>query len=293
MRITSFRVLTLDHESRQLTWTVSEEGTREDYFDYELRVERSESAEGPFTPISPWFQGHMRFLDPNVPTGHRYRQIHYRLCYRRVGSEEESYGPVGTLGADPSPEAKEIRRQLYLLYRNGKGRMAWLLPVRTTGRRCSSCWDHVTGQRTRSKCFSCFDTGWFQGYLYPVAIYIDIDPSSSDNQPSQPGNFQQNITTARMPHYPGVKPGDVIIEGENHRWVVSSLSTTEHERAQLEQHLNLVEVADSGIEMKIPLKLDKALEDLRLSPHQRKPPRADPDSVLDESAAIFFRFGGS
>ena len=287
MKILNLRVLSLDYATRQLIWDVADDA-RDNYLDYELQVERSESSEGPYDPISPYFQVYQRFVDTKVPTGHRYRQLYYRIRYRRRVGGAESVSMYATQEASPSRKALAIRRQLHLLYRNGKGRRAWLLPVRTTGRRCPSCWDPATDQRVSSRCITCYDTTWYRGFLHPIEIFIDIDPSSSENNPTQAGNFQQNTTTARLGHYPGVKMDDLIIEGENHRWRVISLSTTEYMRAPLQQNLNLQEVGNSDIEMQVPLDLGQALEDVWLSPHERRGERVDRDAIIDAAASAFF-----
>lgn len=287
MKILNLRVLSLDYATRQLIWDVADDA-RDNYLDYELQVERSESSKGPYDPISPYFQVYQRFVDTKVPIGHRYRQLYYRIRYRRRVGGAESVSMYATQEASPSRKALAIRRQLHLLYRNGKGRRAWLLPVRTTGRRCPSCWDPSTDQRVSSRCITCYDTTWYRGFLHPIEIFIDIDPSSNENNPTQAGNFQQNTTTARLGHYPGVKMDDLIIEGENHRWRVISLSTTEYMRAPLQQHLNLQEVGNSDIEMQVPLDLGQALEDVWLSPHERRGERVDRDAIIDAAASAFF-----
>lgn len=287
MKILNLRVLSLDYATRQLIWDVADDA-RDNYLDYELQVERSESSKGPYDPISPYFQVYQRFVDTKVPIGHRYRQLYYRIRYRRRVGGAESVSMYATQEASPSRKALAIRRQLHLLYRNGKGRRAWLLPVRTTGRRCPSCWDPSTDQRVSSRCITCYDTTWYRGFLHPIEIFIDIDPSSNENNPTQAGNFQQNTTTARLGHYPGVKMDDLIIEGENHRWRVISLSTTEYMRAPLQQNLNLQEVGNSDIEMQVPLDLGQALEDVWLSPHERRGERVDRDAIIDAAASAFF-----
>jgi len=287
MQIRKLRSISLDYTARQLLWEV-EDDARDSYLDYEMQVERSESSEGPYQPVSPWFQVYQRFVDTQVPTGDRYRQLYHRIRYRRRGSSTEMVTRPATVEPSASRATLAIRRHLHLLYRNGKGRKAWLLPVRSTGRRCPSCWTEGLDQRTRSRCVSCFDTGWYGGFLHPVEIFIDIDPSASNNTPNQAGNFQQNTTTARMGHYPAVKLNDLIIEGENHRWRVESMSTTEHLRAPLQQNLNLTEVGSSDIEMRVPLDLGQALEDVWLSPHDRRGKQGDRDAVLDSAFQHLF-----
>lgn len=285
----ALRVVSLDETNRVLLWDVVD-SSADSYLDYEIIVERSESSEGPYTQVSPPFRAHYRFVDTSIPTGHRFRQLHYRLRLRNLKTQEVDYSTSFTQEPEPDLVAIEIRRHLHYLYRE-KGRRAWLLPARTFGRRCTVCWDATLGQRTRSHCLQCFDSGFFGGYLYPIEIFIDIDPSGTNTQPSQVGVLQPNSTTARMGHYPGVKERDLIVEGENNRWVVSSMSQTEHMRAPLMQMLNLRQVFPRDTEMKIPLHLNEALEDIWLTPRKMYTESADEDGTVAWATRHLFGIG--
>ncbi len=265
MQIARLRVSSLDIDHRAVTWEVDETDGKP-YLDYELEVQRSESSEGPFTSVSPRFRNRYRFVDNNPPVGHRYRTLYYRLVYKHLPSGVEGSSPA--LAQEPLPDLNtvEMRRHTQVLLRNISGRRCWLLPVRTFGRRCPACWNAVQGQRTKSKCLSCYDTGFLGGYLHPIEVFVDIDPSTNNNQPTQMMNLQENVTTARTSFTPGMKPGDLLIEGENRRWDIASVTTTEHLRATVMQMLKLTEVYPQDIEMRVPLDIGEAIEDVWLSP---------------------------
>jgi predicted house-cleaning noncanonical NTP pyrophosphatase (MazG superfamily) len=64
------------------------------------------------------------------------------------------------------------------------------------------------------------------------------------------------MTTARLINYPPVKPGDLIIENENRRWLIHVMRPTERLRATIHQELEIKEVLKSDIAYKLPINLD-------------------------------------
>lgn len=287
MDLRNLRVNSLDVDTRGLTWEVFD-SSNDPYLDYEVEVQRSESPEGPFAVISPAFRARFRFTDTHLPPGNRYRQFHYRLRLRHIPTGRVEYTSAATQEPLPDITTLEIRRHLQILYREVSGRRCWLLPARTFGRRCPKCWDPELDQRTSSKCLSCYDTSFLGGYLQPIEVFIDIDPNGNSNQPSQLANMQSNATTARMGHYPSVKPDDLIIEGENHRWIVTKTTQTEHLRAPVQQHLTMIEVFPQDIEMRIPLDLGQAIEDVWFSPQRSYTNIQDLDAVTTQNLRLFY-----
>lgn len=69
-----------------------------------------------------------------------------------------------------------------------------------------------------------------------------------------------------MTDFPPCKPRDLIIEaGENKRWRVERVGTTQRLRATLHQELTLHEIPMSDIEFKVPVNVDDVM-DLVVSP---------------------------
>ncbi|HNC99353.1 MAG TPA: hypothetical protein PKW90_24680, partial [Myxococcota bacterium] len=170
--------------------------------------------------------------------------------------------------APPDLIALELQRHFMMLYKEFTGRPCWLFPVRTFGPKCPSCYDKRTGARKRSRCTTCFDTSFMHGYLSPILVHVDIDPSANGHQVSTLGKQQQQNTTANMGWYPRVKPDDILVEPENLRWRVVSQAQTEQNRAPVSQQLQLHAIERGDIEMDLPLN-EEALElDRWLSPRR-------------------------
>lgn len=259
----NLRVRSLDCDFNEITWEL--EDTSEDVLDYRFQVQRSESGSGPWDDLDVPFQDSYRFIDNTIHTGHRWRKYWYRVQVQHVPSQDIQY--FGPAAKDPDPDliALEIRRHNVLLMREFAGRRCWILPVRTFGMRCS-CWNAQLRQATRSGCLTCYGTTFVRGYLHPIESWLQIDRSPKSEQNTNVAAQQQSNTTMRMPWYPPLKPRDLIIEGENRRWRVVSVSQTEKGRAGIHQEVGLHEIPPRDIEFTIPLDLGIPLRDLYLSP---------------------------
>jgi hypothetical protein len=264
LALKDFRVRSLDIDFNELSWKLAD--TSEDVFDYTFQLWRSESPEGPFGALTTTFQDKYLFIDNTLATGNRWRKYFYRMRIARV-DDPTDFVDSASVSKDPDADlqALEIRRHMQLLFQEHAGRRCWVLPVRTFGLRCS-CWNQNLRQRTRSGCKTCWDTGFVRGYLHPIEQWLQIDPSPKTKQNTNVGNTQQSNTTMRMAWYPSLKPDDLVIEAENRRWKVVSVTQTEKGRAALHQEVQLHEIPPKDIEFAIELDLGAALKDLWISP---------------------------
>lgn len=263
LQVIDLKVRSLDLDFHEFSWKVA--SSREDILDYTFQVLRSESPSGPFEPLTAEFQDKYVFIDNIVQNLHRWRTFYYLLRVKDNFTQEEAdFGPVSK-EPDPDLITIEIRRHMQLLFHEFAGRRSWILPIRTFGQRCE-CWNERLQKQTRSGCRSCFDTGFVRGYMSPIEIWGQIDPSAKTEQNTNVGTIQQSNTTSKWGHYPAIKPNDLIIEPENRRWRVVSVSETQHNRARILQEAQLHEIPPGDIEFSVPLQLDAALKDLWLSP---------------------------
>lgn len=264
IEVRKVRVLSLSLDYNQVTWEVVE--TAEDMLDYTFQVLRSEAAEGPFETISTELEDTYLFIDNLVKVGNVYRQYHYvlRVRHKPTGTTRD----VGPYQKAPEPTliANTLRMHLNLLMNEFIGRRCWLFPVRTFGQRCADCWNPRLQKRKFSGCRTCYDTGFVRGYHKPIEIWLSIDPTTASQQPANSGRMQQQSTTGRMSYYPPVKPDDIIVEAENIRWTVRSISTTQEQRAIVTQELQLRRIETTDVEYLIPLNIGAPMEALSYTP---------------------------
>lgn len=263
IRIKDLKVRSLDLNFHEISWSI--ENTSEDILDYTFQILRSESPNGPFEPLSVAFKDRYFFIDNIIQVAHRWRTYFYVLRITHIPSGDSQDAPATTLEPEPDLIALEIRRHLQLLFREYAGRRTWVLPVRTFGQRCE-CWNKILNKRTRSGCITCFDTGFVYGYMSPIEIWGQIDPSPKSEQNTNVGAQHQSNTTGKFGAYPPLKPDDLVIEPENRRWRVIQVSQTEQLRSRVMQEVQLHEIPKKDIEFSIPLKMNTALKDLWLSP---------------------------
>lgn len=265
IKITKLSVKSLDVDYLDVFWEI--ENTYDDPHDYTFTVERSESALGPFDQVSDPFSDRYRYRDVLINPFHRHRQYWYRIKVTQKSDSSVTYSNAVRRDAKPDLVAAEVRRLEMLLMREYIGRTCWVFPVRTFGQRCPDCYDKVGRKRYRQNCVSCYDTSFRGGYLDPIAIVIQIDPAPKVTQQTALIETQQQNASARMSYFPPVKPRDIIVEAENIRWQVATVSETQRLRATLHQELQIHRLPESDIEFKLPINISD-LENLEVSPHR-------------------------
>lgn len=280
INISKFKVRSLSVDSNTISWEIGE--TNEDVLDYTFQLLRSESAEGPFESVSSTFEDRYSFVDNAVPHSHNYRQLHYLLRVTlKSDSSTKDFGP-----ASREPEANlivtELRTHVNLLMREFAGRRCWVLPVRTFGQRCTACYNVTLQKKRKSGCISCYDTSWTRGYLRPIESWMQIDPNPDAEQQSAVGPTQQQTTTARLGASPSLKVGDLVIEAENHRWRVTQVNQTQHNRSPIHQEVSIHLIPSMDMEYKIKFDLDTDFQKLNLSPSRNFTNPQTLESAQDE-----------
>jgi hypothetical protein len=260
LTLTKVRVRTFSLDFLEIMWEVQE--TTEDPHDYQMWVLRSESPAGPWDTLAGPFEDRYRFVDNRVNLMHRWRTLYYKIRVQRKGTTDQV--ETEPTAQDPEPDliAAEIQRLERCLWEEYAGRRCLIFPVRTFGQRCPNCWDGpekgkgFTSQVRRSHCATCYGTGFVRGYLDPIEIFVQIDPSPQSIQTLPITERHQNDTSARLPNFPLVKPRDILVEAENRRWRVARVTPTERLRSVVHQELVLHELSKGDIEFDLPVRWD-------------------------------------
>lgn len=254
---------------------------------FEFTILRSESSFGPWEQLAPPFFDAYWFRDVTALKSHKWRKFYYLLRVRDIVLNETSdFGPTSQDG-EPDLIAMEILRQEDVLFREHIGRLCWLFPVRTFGAYCV-CYDRTSNRRTKSNCLNCYDTGFLGGYLSPIACYVQFDPSGNQPIPTPLREKQENKTTARLISFPQIKPKDILVEAENARWRIESVTSTQRLRTTVHQELVLRGIDIGDVEYKLPINIPD-LRNLEISAERNftNPQHVDGTDDLQNLLAVY------
>lgn len=293
VEVTKFFVRSFDLDHLDLFWEIGNfASSRETHeiFDYEFYVLRSgDSPMGPYQEIAGPLRDQYRLRDVQVSLLHKWRQYHYKLrVVHRPTGETKEWGPVTNV-AEIDLIAAEVIRQEDTLFREFVGRRCWLFPVRTFGPQCS-CYDPTLRRKTRAAHLPCFGTGFLGGYMSPIEVFVQIDPTSKAPAESSIQEQQPVDSRARMISFPPISPGDILVESENQRWRVRAVNPTERLRTPVRQEFSLHMIPKGDIEYSLPVnvnvkELAPAAERNFTNPQSLK----EPDENIDDILAFFGR----
>jgi len=258
--ITQIHVRSYDLDHLDIFWEIPE--ISEQLEDYDFFVLRStDGAAGPFEVLAGPFYNTFHFRDIDVHMLNKWRQYYYKIrVVHRSSQKAKEFGPQW-LRAQPDLLGLEFQRREQLLFQEFNGRIAFLFPALTFGQRCGHCWDlgpknNTIGRSKHQNCSTCFDTTFVGGFASPILFYVQIDPSPKSVQITEMGEDQFVHSTGRTTAFPPIKAKDIIVEAENKRWLVNSVSGTEKLRGSVRQEMRLFELPRDDIKYKVPVDFD-------------------------------------
>lgn len=286
------QVRSFERDYMDIFWEFS--GSVRDTYRFEWKVQRSESPGGPWDDITAWLQEVYYLRDNIIPFLSKVRKLYYQIVVREVGnvSNTKTFGPNANI-AQPDLVSMELIRQVRMELRHGSGRIVYILPRRTLGPNCLSCYDPESSVRIASHCADCYNTTKAGGYLSPIRAEADIYETSQDRRQTDTAVIVQSNTMARMSNYPPVRPSDLLIDSENRRFRVEKVTPGEHRRVPYEQDLMLHELPPGDIEYDIPLDVG-ALNGYDPDPDSRMRTIPASDTGLSDEALkdLLGAFGG-
>ena len=260
LHVTSLQVRSYDLDHLDLFWEIP--AVEDVIADYSFYIERCvDGGAGPFEQLAGPFINTFMFRDSTVRMLHKWRTYFYRVRVVNKSTGDEQVTPPTCLQAEPDLIAMEIRRRETLLFQEYAGRLVVLFPRLTFGQRCPNCWDHnakgnYIGRAKQQNCITCYDTTFVGGYATPMLVWAQIDPTAKGVQPADIGEQVPVETTGRALWFPPLKPKDMIVEAENKRWALKTVTTTEKLRAAIRQELTMREHPRDDIRYKIPVNVE-------------------------------------
>lgn len=265
IKITSIVVGSYDLDHLDVFWTLdSQESERIEEYDFFI-LRSIDGAAGPYHQHAGPFYNTYRFRDGDVHRLHKWRQYYYqiKIIHRPTGKTEE-FGPQW-LQAQPDRIAMEIVRRENVLFKEFAGRRVFHFPQLSFGQRCKHCWDrgprgNTIARSVQQNCATCFDTTYVGGFAAPMGINVQIDPSPIAPQKTDLKEHQFIMTTARTTVFPPIQPKDMLVESENRRWQVQSVSFTEKNRTKIRQEIKMRELPRDDIKYGVPISEDVRIQ---------------------------------
>jgi hypothetical protein len=273
LRIICTSVRGFDIDSLTVSWEIDPiDKVAFDINNYEFRVYRSSSPEGPFdlltkTPLVDQFS----YEDTTINRRSFWRKFYYKIEALDLSSNNTTSSIVHRAEVSPTLASQmliglEIARRERLLL-GGAGTTPGFVGVRcaafvrrTFGQHCAECWDDLLERKVSDKCTRCFGASYVGGYYDPIATYFNFNPSPQTSQIANFGEIQSSEADCWTTNYPLLSPGDLIIEPNNRRWRVQRVHMTEMLRVPIRQMVRLMEINRSDVEYLIPV--DDSLFDL-------------------------------
>lgn len=251
------RVLSFELDYLEVMWEI--EPTADDVQEYQFFVERSEAEAGPWLQIAGPMVDVYRFRDNSTPQiTTNARSLFYRVKAKHSPSGKEIYSKVFDQEGEISLLAQEMVRLERVLFEEFVATKCWVFPRRTFGQKCPNCYDPVMEKIIDDQCPTCWNTGFSGGYHYPISFWAQIDSPEQTEQVTLEDHRRVLYFTLRCGPSPALKPLDLIIDHQNRRMRVVSVSGTSRLGVTVRQEVRLVQIQRGSIEDRIPLKVDVA-----------------------------------
>ena len=237
---------------------------------FSFKIERSGSPEGPFELVLDNVTTFHFFDDlrhvPAPPEGSVRENLNFLSLHRAI-----YYKVTGTIGGETSFDIQVtgdnlptrqalLRRKIQRDIRVGfkfSGIPLVILKRRHWGERCKDCFDQLTKRVTKSKCTTCFGTGFENGYFDPVRISGRIGVENIQTQITPQGKTDINQRALTTLDFPVFEEDDIIAElRQNRRYVITNISQTELRTVSVHQRSVLSELSRDSIEYRIVINPD-------------------------------------
>ena len=232
-----------------IDWTVAE--TVEDTGKYVFNIYKSQGYDGPYALVESnidefeYVYANSERVDTSV---NMYFKVETKNRFTGETLLSPIVGAVFILPRDEYAESIIYQNDYFLDYIINRPQV-YLLTKKRTGTRCTTCWNDELGERTKSSCTVCYDTGYLGGYskklikmAFGTPAYVNkFDISEIRDIPS-------NAVGAWTKNYPLVQPNDVIVDENNRRFrVIQSQPTTKDGTVFLHQIVQLQLIPPNNI----------------------------------------------
>jgi len=276
------RVYQASPEARVVWWSFRL--TNRDLSGIPVDIHRSFSPDQEFEKVGTVLWPQTYFVDSEVNLGDFWRNAYYSLSAMVDGHTIET-SREGLYGSPP-PMVQEMVKQFDISLQFGGDPV--FIYLRRSRIRCPDCWDAVSKKVTRSKCPTCFATGYLGGFYSPILTCVKISSEMKSNQPD--ATLREGAQTVfKASRFPEVRPRDVIREVNSGKlWRIVNITPVRMNGYMIHQSLVMTRLETSEIENDLPI--PESLEYViaphwsdRIRNHEDKVARNDPEKPVTEA----------
>ena len=128
-----------------------------------------------------------------------------------------------------------------------------ILKKRTSGTRCTVCWDPVLGRTTEEHCEICYGSGFLGGFYDQINTWAVFTAQIKQSEITPYGLWQVGDNLVNYAGYPRLAPADLVIDKLNRRWRVKVTLPWEKGMFLVSQKARVERVDSGDVIYQIPI----------------------------------------
>lgn len=236
-----------------ITVTWSFESGNEDFNDYRINLYQ---AQGPATDISE-YNLVASGLNPAITSSaedtsvrnltDKFVDYFYRISVSGLNGQGYYISDYAAFTVQQDKYAREIERRRGLVFDHHSGQDFFILKRKSYGTLCPDCYDPTLGRTTKSKCTTCYDTGYVGGYMNPVKTRGQINERPTREMHQMFGGWQDQDAVLYLQGNPPLNPKDIIVDRISRRWIVLNLGAAQKSMYTISQIAQLRQIEKDDV----------------------------------------------
>jgi hypothetical protein len=234
----------ISYESIVLYWTVDKEA-HERVTDFLFTVEKSESPNGPWSPLPGTPVSAFGYIDTDTQRGMIDIRIYYRVRANNKTGKEYSSNTQCIFEEERNFITNYIAEceDRYMLQRyNGNEFLHF--SRKKFGDRCHHCYDEVERKSIKPKCPFCYGTTYEGGFFTPTRILINVDPKAKVADRNEYGVLENFAHSGWTSNRVIIEELDMVVslDKSSIRYLVNQVIPTGIHGSVTRQQLNLTQL---------------------------------------------------
>lgn len=149
--------------------------------------------------------------------------------------------------------AREIIRRRSIVFNTKSASDFLFFKRKTHGQFCPDSYDPVLGRTTKSKCTSCFDTGFIGGYFSPVQLRGQLNEGPTRTQLTVFGSFQDQDAIFYTKGFPQITQKDILVDRLGRHWNIVTVRSFNKALYTIGQQCQVRQIEKEDITSSLPV----------------------------------------